>query len=173
MWTFGRKLPVETFSTAVLIDMQQEFVSTLETKTRDELVAAQTAVIRHCVAKDVPLVVLMYREQGAVIQELRLEIRKVPRIAVIVRDEYDGFYRTGLEQTLDMFGAESLLLMGINASCCVRQTAETALQKKFRIITASDLIADSSSVIGPTRGTEGWFKRKCVLVSHAAMLFAP
>src|SRR3989344_8983926 len=170
-WLFSEKVPVN-FSAALLIDMQEEFVDKIDKERRVALIKAQIAVIRYCAVKDIPVVVLEYLGQGATIEELRKEIDKVPRVAVVVRNEYDGFYRTELERTLDIFGAVNTLFMGINASCCVRQTAESALQKKYCVITSTDLIADGSNVIGDINSTERWFKNKCVLLPNSAMLFA-
>ena len=170
-WLFSEKVPVN-FSAALLIDMQEEFVDKIDKERRVALIKAQIAVIRYCAVKDIPVVVLEYLGQGATIEELRKEIDKVPRVAVVVRNEYDGFYRTELERTLDIFGAVNTLFMGINASCCVRQTAESALQKKYCVITSTDLIADGSNVIGDINSTERWFKNKCVLLPSSATLFA-
>ncbi|MEK7126224.1 MAG: isochorismatase family protein [Patescibacteria group bacterium] len=172
-WLFSEKASIDVgFSVAVLIDMQKAFVDKVENERRNTLIEAQISVIRYCVAKDVPLIVLEYLGQGTTIEELRSEyIDRVPRVTVITRDEYDGFYRTELERILDSLRADSLLFMGISASCCVRHTAQTAICKKFRVITATDLIADGSNVVGNTSGTERWFRNKCVLLPNSAMLF--
>jgi len=171
MWKWALELlrkaaPTDTsFDVAVLIDMQPYFVNKLEAGTRERLIQAQVKVIRYCAEKDIPLIVLEYEKRGTTLAELRAEARKVSRVVVITKGHSSGFQSVQFRQELDAFKADSLLLMGVNASCCVLATALDAHDEKYRILTAPDLIADGPSVKDiDTQATERWFRRKTMLL---------
>lgn len=166
MWPF-KDAPAETgFSAVLLIDMQEKFVRKLERGKKEQLVRAQSAVIRHCAAKDTPLIVLEYEKYGPTIEALRAEAGKVPGVTIITKSKDNGFLGTDLHRTLDAFGVQSFLVMGINASCCVFETAHDAITKGYRICTASDLIADSVSLHDyyPGWHPENWYSTNGVFL---------
>jgi len=68
-------------------------------------------------------------------------VKKVPRFKIIKKKRDNGFYDTKLSSHLDTLEVGALLFMGINADCCVMETAEAGISSGFKIITASDLLS--------------------------------
>ena len=128
---------------AILIDMQKRFIKRLCSEERRKVIAGQIEMIRECAKQDVPLIVLEYYENGPTIDILAGEIRKVPRRHIMTKYHDNGFSGTELNSLLRELRAERLILMGINASCCVRDTANQAIKQHYKIITSDDLISDS------------------------------
>lgn len=134
--------PVRDYLAVLLIDMQEEWVERVEPATRSEIIAGQVDVIRQCSKLDIPLFVLEYAGEGNTIKILRNEVAKVPRVLTVRKWFDDGFDRTDLCGRMNKLGVETALLMGLNASCCVRSTGTGAINASFDIITAENLIAD-------------------------------
>jgi nicotinamidase-related amidase len=141
----------------LLIDMQNYYTRYLAEATRKWIVAQQIQVVRTCAEKDVPLVILEYRGCGRTIPVLLNEIAKVPRVVTIVKSHNDGFRGTRLHKVLRRFGAVELALMGINASSCVRDTADSAIAFDYRIVTADDVIADEAGCDGRGKSRQ-WYE---------------
>jgi nicotinamidase-related amidase len=141
----------------LLIDMQDYYVRLLTKATQEGIVAQQIRVIRTCAEKNVPLVVLEYRGCGRTIPILLDEITKVPRVITIAKSYNNGFRGTKLHKVLRRFGATELALMGINASSCVRDTADSAISLRYRIVTANDVIADEAGRDGRGKSRQ-WYE---------------
>jgi len=126
----------------LLIDMQERFVCMLWRHTRRRLVKAQIELLQHCARENVPLFVLQYIGDGDVIEELWEAIENVPRAQFITKNWDDGFNETNLGGYLEELRVKSLVLTGVNASFCVKKTAQTAVRLGYKIATASSLIAN-------------------------------
>jgi len=165
MWLFRRKLRTRKKQphkvAALLVDMQRFFLRDLEVGVEASLIAAQKEIIRYCAQADIPLFVLEYNDEGRTIGELRHEIARVPQTKTIIKKHDDGFKRTALDECLQEFSITHLLLMGVNASFCVRDTARSALRRGYQIITADHLIAnckcDICDVLNKDRE---WYQKK-------------
>jgi isochorismate hydrolase len=152
--------PIETPSSCLavlLIDMQDYYTRRLAEATREGIVAQQIQVIRTCAEKDVPLVILEYRSRGRTIPVLLDEIAKVPRAVMITKSHNNGFMGTRLDKVLRRFGAAEIAFMGINASSCVRDTADSAISLKYKIVTADNVIADEAGCEG-RRKSRQWYE---------------
>ncbi len=127
----------------LLIDMQPRF--TRNVRDVDKIIPNQQSVLQYCAEKDVPVVLIEYavKENCCTLQDLVVYWREVPRKYRIEKDNMDAFINTNLDDCLKNWNAEQLLLMGIYAGQCVMETALSALQKDFKIITAYDLIGDN------------------------------
>lgn len=145
MWPFAKtKRPCN--STAVLlIDMQEKFMPGLSKGSQEMIVPAQVRVLRECAAENIPLIVIEYKYDGPTLALLEEEIKHIPTVHRIVKQADDAFSEPVLLTTLSRLGVERLLLMGVNASMCVQQTAASALKEGFEIVTARNLIADPAS----------------------------
>ncbi|MFA6476096.1 MAG: isochorismatase family cysteine hydrolase [Candidatus Paceibacterota bacterium] len=143
----------------LLIDMQDGFVLDLFPEEKKRLVTKQKRILRECARLDIPIIVTEYFSFGETIEELRLEIAKVPRHWVVLKMKFNtGFYRTGLTHILKELGVDTLVLTGINASHCVADTAESAIKKGYRIVTGENLIADCSRLEDQNMGkSRAWF----------------
>jgi len=151
------------FSAALLIDMQSKFVGLWKSVDLGKLVGNQAKVIRYCAALDIPLVVLEYKNRGATLAALQKEIRRVPRVLELLKCDDNGFSNPRLHKMLQQFGAKTLLLMGINASHCVRRTALGAVRRHYSVLTAENLIVDSPNLIQRCY-TARWCKKNGVLL---------
>lgn len=127
----------------VLVDMQREFVDSLEPKERKRIIPAQKKILKSCAKKDIPLVVIEYSSFGETIKELQEHIKKIATVRTIIKAVNDGFARTDLNATLREFGVREIFFMGVNASVCVLETAKSALEEGYKIVSAESVIADS------------------------------
>lgn len=143
METLGPATAVPREKTAVvLIDMQEHFVCDLAPDTKEHIVMHQQTVLADCAKLDVPVVVLEFDGYGSTLGVLEEGIQSIRRSARLKKSSNDGFSRAMLRERLEEFGATSLLLMGINASYCVLDTAKSAKRLGFNVVTSSALIAD-------------------------------
>jgi nicotinamidase-related amidase len=156
------------FSTALLIDMQPDFVEDLLPSKAEEIIAAQITVLRHCARSGIPVIVLEFITHGRTLPGLWAEAERVVGMQRVIKERDDGFRGTPLSRMLADQKAKSLLLMGINASFCVFETARTAVQLGYRIVTASDLIADSRR--DTWGGQSLWYKANGTLLSESREL---
>ena len=152
----GQRMP-PSHTVALLIDMQDEFVRDIADETRAKMIARQAQVIQTCAEKDIPLIVLEYEGSGKTIPVLLCEIAKVPRTVTIIKEHNDGFRRTKLHKILRTFGARELVLMGVYASFCVRETAASAVAKRYGVVTADDVVADSEYRSNMEK-SRGWYE---------------
>lgn len=166
----------------VLVDMQGMYVDRLLSEVRGKIINAQKKIIEACADKDIPLIILEYNrcsdcdhEYEKTTASLSHLVELVPRTVKIKKRNKDGFEGTDLDKILKNFCAETLILMGIYANACVRKTAESALSlKKYRIITAENLIADSNlGMNGDATLREIsrlWYSRHCEVFEGSLML---
>ncbi|MFH0951088.1 MAG: isochorismatase family cysteine hydrolase [bacterium] len=153
----------------ILIDMQKNFVKKLKPEDKDRIIPKQIAIIRLCADKDIPLFVLEYKNEyeknGKTIPELKKEIAKVPRAEYIIKHENDGFSEFRLRCWLESYGITKLLLLGINADYCVKQTAESAIRLGYQIITSRDFIGGQSD--HSNDNSADWYKNNGLFLPTA------
>lgn len=135
--TINNKLAV------LLIDMQEIFLKDIFDEERKREIPYQIEVLDYCKANDIPVFVLEYEREGSTIPVLKDKIDSLNKKSYIIKSHSNGFEGTDLEKQLKFENAENLLLMGINASACVLETAEGALERGYNLMTSKDLIADS------------------------------
>jgi nicotinamidase-related amidase len=143
----------------LLIDMQEFFLQRIEQKAHKPLIDNQIKVIRYCAAHKIPLVVLEYEGvgRGKTIPKLQSEIKKVSTVAVIRKPHNSGFRDTNLDLVLKEWRIKKVVLMGINGSGCVQDTAIGALGRKYSVATASEVIASSSERDRNLATSRRWF----------------
>jgi len=61
--------------------------------------------------------------------------------AVLVKDRFSAFFRTGLDELLDGLDPDSLVIAGINTHACVRTTAIDAFMRDWRVWIPSECVA--------------------------------
>ena len=131
--------------------MQKEFVGDLKYEEVHELIDKQLTVLDYCKEHNIPVFYFEVRdddeEPGPTIQEIKDKLDELDSVVYIEKDTDSAFlnrnYRKGaLADALRGKGIENIVLMGINASVCVRKTGEDALDESFCVLTSADLIAD-------------------------------
>jgi len=131
---------------SLVIDMQPQFLQKIEDNERENLIRSQLMMLDLFVQRDIPTIVLEYLHFGVdrTNQEIRERVEKIPRHSYVTKTNDDGFKNPELAHQLKLLNVKFLLLMGINASYCVKKTAKSALSKGYVIFTARQLIANQS-----------------------------
>jgi hypothetical protein len=142
--------------------MQAGFLRRLSEEELAALVDAQVAVIRHCVAQKYPIVLVETHGEGSTIPQLYREVMQTNFVTITKHDD-DGFRGTELRRILQSLAVDALLLMGVNANACVKETAITAKDLGFRIITAEDLIKDCCACCIHTDKFRVWYQDNATL----------
>ncbi len=70
------------------------------------------------------------------------DLAPVPPVDQVFRkDRYDGFFRTGLERTLEQRGIDTLIVCGTVANICVLSTASSAAIRWYHVILPLDAVS--------------------------------
>ncbi len=149
----------------VVVDMQPRYLKSLGRAILEKLLANQTKVLRFCVQHNLPIVVLEFGpiwQKGRTHHELRDVLRQAKLKSFIVKRENNGFTNTSLRPVLDRHQVKKIVVMGVNASCCVFETIENAKGFGYQVITNQDLMADSQSFWWAERA-DAWYKENGVL----------
>ncbi|MGC0416333.1 isochorismatase family protein [Embleya sp. AB8] len=77
-------------------------------------------------------------EVGTAGWELLLPVRVGDREAVVRKVEDDGFEGTALAELLAGAGVTALAVCGVQSEMCVRATAESALERDYRVVLPHD-----------------------------------
>ncbi len=161
--------PALTYA-ALLIDMQEGFLSQYADQYKRPLISAQLTVLEFCVSQDIPVAVIESQRCGLTASSLRDVIAKIPRSSTIEKSVPDAFYSTSLDEQLQQWSATDLLVMGIYASICVSATSRHAVEKGYLVHTAKDVIADPFTLRGEGGANYYWFKDHTVLHKTAQQL---
>lgn len=156
--TFGTK----TYDAVILVDMQCHFIGQIRHSAKSSLIKNQQRILQSCQENDIPICVLEYIGSGETISRLAKKLKCVPRVRTIKKCHDDGFRDTELDRVLENWGVSNILLMGINAEYCVKETAKSALKHGYRIMTAPGLISGSAQH-DPTDCIE-WYTRNGTLI---------
>ncbi len=158
IWSGYERIEVRSSVVVLMIHMQFDFCQYLSFRRFRNLIAAQKGILSQCAQKGVPLISLEYSGSGEVVEDLRRPIQKVPHRTRVIRNSDDGFEGKdcALNNTLKAIGAETLILMGVNASGCVLDNASSALGLGYKIETSRRLITDT---LGDARSACYWWYR--------------
>lgn len=141
----------------LVVDMQTDFIKDIKEQDIMELITFQQQLFNICLKKDYPVAVLEYKSKGRTIQELLDTIKTIPRHEFFVKECDDGFENNhSLEVALRNWNLETLCITGINAACCVLNTAIGGIQKGYKVMTSQKLIASSDGQIG-VKYAQDWF----------------
>lgn len=144
----------------LLVDMQPPFVKRIRMEDRRRIISAQEKVLDYCIQHDLPVAVIEMNGCGGTINPLDSIVDGIPRHGFVAKGTINAFTDSVLLQQLRKWEASSVYLMGIYASCCVRHTAEGALNYGFDVFTSDDVITNPSGAWeDATKGTIDWFKR--------------
>lgn len=147
---------------ALIIDMQPDFLDRIEDSEKEVLINSHIEMIGFLSQIRIPTVVLEYHGHGETSEEIMGKIKKIPEHKFITKHNDNGFQGTKLDLKLKEWDIDNLLLMGINATACVQQTAMGALDKGYRIYTARQLIADRGGGIKYLEDGISWYKENGV-----------
>ena len=140
----------------VLIDMQEYSIGTREER---KIISSQVKVLKFCRKNNIPVIIAEYIGKGETLPRLLRKARKLPanNFYKIIK-EYDSvFTETRVEEILESWQIQYLLVTGIKACACVHQTVSEAVDKGFKVITANDLIAGYCNNCSQGR-EESWYR---------------
>ena len=144
----------------LIIDMQDFFLKKVTKENRDRIIPDQIKIIDFCAKNNVPIIVLEYKNRGNTTKILKEKLQKLSNVQIIVKEYNSGFRGTHLDEILGNMKVKNILLMGINASGCVQDTAIGALHRGYKILTASMVIASFSEKDKNLATSEKWYPRK-------------
>lgn len=131
----------------LLIDMQNVFVNHLRCGAKEKIIPKQIEIIRKYAKNNIPVYVIELsntdfpKDIMSLNPQISKELEKFKNKILIVKNKDNAFTDTDLEKLLSEQKITHLLLMGVNAQGCVLETAKTAIEKGFKIMTAATLIA--------------------------------
>ena len=145
----------------MLVDMQDFFLKRIPAEKRKELILNQAAVIQLCARKKIPVIVLEYEGtgRGKTVSSLTEETQRVKPNFLIRKPHNSGFRNTNLNEILKRLGTKDIVLMGINGSGCVQDTAMGAVGRGYRIATARGVIASSSERDNNLSTSKKWYSK--------------
>jgi maleamate amidohydrolase len=82
--------------------------------------------------------------EGDPLGEPMPEVAPRPGEVVVVKQYASGFFGTSLASTLTSLGIDTVVLVGVSTSGCVRATAVDALQHGFRPVVVREAVGDRS-----------------------------
>ncbi len=133
-------------------------------KGAKKMIRYQQKIIGQCANENVSLYLIRDITQKDPINPIVSSSMLVSRNYLIDKEEDDSFKETELDDCLKRNGVDTLLLMGINSGACVKETAETALDKKYKIATGKNLILDHHK--RRYEDSVKWFKKNGVWIEH-------
>ncbi len=156
----------------VIIDMQPRYLADITTDSRDGIVAGIGDLTTLCKKHNLPIAVIEYADSGKTITAVRNLIKPVPNRnrRVITKYHCSGFQGTTLDRFLKLRDVDTIVIVGVHASYCIRETAVAAIEAGYRVTTAPDLIADNS--IASIKKMWSWYKENTTFYAHSAELCA-
>jgi nicotinamidase-related amidase len=146
----------------VLVDLQQDFWSPAAAMTAPELPDRVTALLEYSRAEDLTVIHVRarFRPDGADwMARYRLRnwipcidgtpgvetlpfAAELPGEPVVIKQSFDGFLGTDLDEVLAGRGIRGLMIAGLVTSTCVLFTASTATQRGYLVAVVSDCCSD-------------------------------
>jgi nicotinamidase-related amidase len=129
--------------TAILIiDMQESFLKYLKDKDYEKIVLNQQRIIESFMSINIPIIIMEYIRHGPTIQKI-MDLLKDYNHSVLLEKYYDDAFKdTYLDEELRKLGVVQLIVMGVNASGCVKKTVSSAKKSFYSIITSEDIISN-------------------------------
>lgn len=152
---------IKVNSLAVLvIDMQDYWLEEVDKEELETELPYQAEILDYCKNNNVPVFVIEYKDCGPTTQYLKKKIDQLPKKDYVAKSWTNAFERTELEKKLKETKVETVVLMGVYASACVKETAKGALNVGLKIATSKDLIADGK--YDNHKENIEWYKEKGV-----------
>jgi nicotinamidase-related amidase len=127
----------------IIVDSQYGFLHDINRYELESESDNQVEIIRFAKQNNFPIYVLELKNKGKTRKKIRKEISNYP-YTKITKPHGSGFDKTNLDDLLKDQDIENVILMGVNASICVLQTAKDASRKDYRVLTSSDIIQDAT-----------------------------
>ena len=126
-------------------------------------------VLFFCRNCGLPVFVLETLGEKETIREIRNVVEQIPKHEFILgKSDANGFNHTDLEKKLREHSVNTIIVAGMNASSCVLWTSVGAVERGFRVLASSDLMADipvwhqQNTEKGRERERTDFYKKKCI-----------
>jgi len=144
LW-FSRAKPVPQVRVpaVMVVDMQTMFLNQLATHVREKLVTAHERLLRVCAEKDIPVIVAELERYGETAPDVRQLLKSVPRVDRVTKPGNSVFSANETLTLLSGYGANTIILCGVNASFCVWETAKDARTGGYYVAVDADCMLDT------------------------------
>lgn len=112
----------------------------LKEEEKAKLVEAQIRFLGAAKRRQIPVIVLEYKDKGKTIPQLRKVLSDMKNYT-LEKPRPNGFYETELSSLLEKEKISRLILTGIYSHACVYETAEAA-KNGFKVFTCRELMDD-------------------------------
>lgn len=129
---------------ALVIDMQEDFL--IGTYQKERMISSQLEVLEFFVMYGLPVALTEFKGNKSTIKPIIEKLNRCEKKAYISKEEDDSFSNPKLLRKLKKWDISNLILMGVNANSCVKQTTYSALRNEFKIMTSPNLISDGYGV---------------------------
>jgi nicotinamidase-related amidase len=147
---------------ALVIDLQVDFFAHLRLAERRATLTARVNELLAAVRASGGVVIWIKQEFAPDLSDASLEAKRgnyrvtiagtpgaslLPELVVhpgdrmMVKKRYSAFFGTGLDDSLEEFGCDRLIVAGVNTHACVRCTVVDAYQRDYTVVLARDCIA--------------------------------
>jgi len=132
---------IEGKAAAVAVDMQPVYLSFINNGERAKEMKNILKTLAFCHERGIPIFALEIKGVGRTTEVLKDKLDEYDA-TYIFKEDNSGFVNTDLNSRLKSLGIKTLILMGVNASICVKATAEDAMELGYEICTSKQLIAE-------------------------------
>jgi nicotinamidase-related amidase len=154
----------------LIIDMQDFFLAKFQPERKERLILNQLKVVDICITRNIPIIVIEFKDRGETIASLSNSLKSVSTTFVITKEFNSGFRGTNLDEILRQRQVEEIVLMGINASGCVQDTAISALKRGFKIVTSAEVIASATERDKDLDTSRKWYPKKGIFLDNTEEL---
>ncbi|MBP6855064.1 MAG: cysteine hydrolase [Candidatus Pacebacteria bacterium] len=125
----------------LLIDMQEDFVANKYRKRK--IIPNQVRILEFCNANLIPVVIFEFVGYGKTVEDITAvaENKSGNNVHFLEKKYDDAFYNPKLNSILESSRTKTILMMGVNAGFCVYETAKSAIENGYQVVTSRDLIA--------------------------------
>jgi nicotinamidase-related amidase len=152
----------------VVVDMQPKYLSDIPIAAQEGIIAGITDVICAGQNQGMSVAVVEYADSGRVRNMVATLPRRNRRL--ITKSHCSAFRGTSLGRFLRSHGVDTIVVAGVHASFCIRETAIDAIEIGYRVVTAPDLIADNPMLDVATMWK--WYGKHTTFYAHSAELCA-
>lgn len=150
---------------AIVVDMQEVYVNGrtelngfadvngcsvskgIREGAKEEIVPRQQAILRQCADYNIPVINIEYKpsRHGDTIPEIQEYLDALPTYYTMIKFHDNAFEDSPLDELLTLMGAHTLVLMGVNAEACVKETTMGAMRHKYQVMTSGEVLAGKES----------------------------
>jgi nicotinamidase-related amidase len=139
----------------IIIDSQYTFLHDINRYELETESDNQVEVIKFAKKNNFPIYVFEIEGKGKTRKKLREEL---VNYKPITKPHSSAFNKTNLDKLLKDQEIKNVILMGLNASICVLQSAQDANQKDYKVLISPDIIQDATYLAGKNESLEEYKK---------------